>query len=401
VNMSDDDDELDFEGIRIVGGDADDHGLPHWTEPGTGQVPKLSADPDEDLADWASLSAGPRWADDPEVPPVEAPARRVAPVQIGGGGGAGAGGAVEDDFFTYEDAPRRAAEPQRRSAAPRRGVAERGIGKPDASSSDLGARLITGLALAAVAVVALLLGKEATLLVIAAVLALAASEFYVSLQKVGYQPATLLGLTAVLMLPLAAYWRGEAAFGVVLFLSVVFGALWFLLGVGTERPVPNLGVTLLGVCYVGVLGSFAALLLDTADGKGLLLTAILLGAGYDIGGYFIGRQIGRSPLTETSPNKTVEGLFGGMLTTVAVAIVIPVIGVGPFGDELGVIDTVLVGVAAAVMAPIGDLAESLMKRDLGLKDMGSILPGHGGLLDRFDALLFVLPTVYYMVRLLS
>jgi phosphatidate cytidylyltransferase len=188
----------------------------------------------------------------------------------------------------------------------------------------------------------------------------------------------------------------------VLFLTVVFGVLWYLLGVGTERPVPNLGVTLLGVVYIGLLGSFASLLLESDDGVGLLLAAILLGVGYDVGGYFVGRNMGRSPLTDASPNKTVEGLIGGMLTTVGVSVLISVVGVGPFdGDTFGLVDAVLVGVAAAVMAPIGDLAESLMKRDLGLKDMGTILPGHGGVLDRFDAMLFVLPTTYYMVRLLA
>jgi phosphatidate cytidylyltransferase len=98
-----------------------------------------------------------------------------------------------------------------------------------------------------------------------------------------------------------------------------------------------------------------------------------------------------------------------MAATIAVGIaVVGIVGIDPFntdiaflGHEFGTVDAALVAVAAAVVAPIGDLAESLMKRDLGIKDMGSVLPGHGGVLDRFDALLFVLPTVYFMVRLLA
>ncbi len=391
---NDSDTGVDREGMRIIR--EEDHGLPHWTEPGTGEVPRLAAEGDDDLAAWSSLtSSGPRWADDPDVAtgaPAE-PAPAPAPqVPIGGGG------SVEDDFFTYENAPRGQRPPARRPAP-----ANSGGGGGGSAPADLVQRVATGVMLGGVAILCLLIGKTVTLLLIAVVLGLAASEFYVSLRRVGYQPATLLGLTSVVSMPLAVYWRGEPAIGVVLFLTIVFGGLWYLLGVATERPVPNLGVTVLGVVYIGVLGSYAAILLDSPDGLGLVLTAIVLAVGYDIGGYFVGQAIGRTPLSEASPNKTVEGLLGGMVVTVAVGlVVVGIIGIDPFsGDPFGVLDAVIVAIAAAVVAPIGDLAESLMKRDLGLKDMGAILPGHGGVLDRFDAMLFVLPTVYFMVRLLS
>ena len=316
---------------------------------------------------------------------------------------------MEDDFFTYDAAP--AERPrQMADAAPRRSQQTRpGDDDGDSGGSDLLARLATGAIMAGVAVLCLIIGKAVTLLLIAAVLGLAASEFYVSLRRVGYQPATLLGLTATVAMPLAVYWRGEQAIGVVLVVTIIFGALWYLLGISSERPVPNLGVTVLGVVYIGVLGSYGAVMLDSSEGLGLLLTAIVLAVAYDVGGYFVGRAVGRSPLSDASPNKTVEGLLGGMAATIAVGIaVVGIVGIDPFnadlaflGHEFGTVDAALVAVAAAVVAPIGDLAESLMKRDLGIKDMGSVLPGHGGVLDRFDALLFVLPTVYFMVRLLA
>ncbi|MFV2039259.1 MAG: phosphatidate cytidylyltransferase [Acidimicrobiales bacterium] len=388
-------DENEQEGKGIVG-DAENHGLPHWTEPGTGEVPKLTGQGDEDMAAWSSLTnSGPRWADDPEVPAAAPPPRQPAPspdVSIGGG-------SVEDEFFAYDTDPR-AARGRRESPD----TPERPINGGAKSPNDLVQRVATAAILAGVAVLAMLISPGVTLLLVAAVLGLAASEFFVSLRRVGYQPATLLGLAATVGLPLAVYWRGEAAIGLVLVVTMVFGVLWYLAQVATERPVPNLGVTMLGVVYIGVMGSYAALILDFSDdGIGLLLTAIVLAVGYDVGGYFVGRAIGRSPLSEISPNKTVEGLLGGMITTVTVAfVVVGLIGIDPFGGTpFGTVDAVLVGVAAAIAAPIGDLAESLMKRDLGLKDMGTILPGHGGILDRFDALLFVLPTVYFTVRVLA
>ena len=100
--------------------------------------------------------------------------------------------------------------------------------------------------------------------------------------------------------------------------------------------------------------------------------------------------------THTGGNKTVEGTVGGGLATVILTVVL--VGVWP---GLGPWDTgsaAALGVLVAIVAPLGDLCESMLKRDLGLKDMGTVLPGHGGLLDRFDALLFCLPAAYYLAR---
>jgi phosphatidate cytidylyltransferase len=173
--------------------------------------------------------------------------------------------------------------------------------------------------------------------------------------------------------------------------------LWYLLGVGGNvRPTANLGVTMVGVVWVGVLGAFAALILDIpSQGVSILIVAIVAAVASDAGGFFIGRSMGRTPLSAISPNKTVEGLVGGVLATlVAVLVVAVLFDVGPFSAG----QALVLGLCVAFVAPLGDLAESLFKRDLGLKDMGSILPQHGGVLDRFDGVLFVLPVAYYVTR---
>jgi len=230
----------------------------------------------------------------------------------------------------------------------------------------------------------------------------AAMEWFHNLRQVGYSPATLLGIAACAVAPIATYWRGPEAMPMVIFFSLVIGSLWYLLGVGSERPVPNLGVTMLGICYIGILGSYGALMLTAPNGIGMLLAAVIVTVAYDVGAFFVGTAVGRSPLSEASPNKTKEGLVGGGLLAIAAAVgVVGIGGITPFGDVPGGVmpEALALGLVAAVMAPLGDLFESLMKRDLGVKDMGSILPGHGGILDRFDALLFVLPSTYYLVRL--
>jgi phosphatidate cytidylyltransferase len=195
----------------------------------------------------------------------------------------------------------------------------------------------------------------------------------------------------------------------ILVLALIFGSVWYLTGVGNESPVRGLGTTLLGIIHIGVLGSFAALMLSmnvggVDVGTGLLTAAVLVTVGYDVGALAIGKVMGRTPLSLASPNKTMEGLVGGMAVAVAAGVIIGLQGPSPFGESAwggGFGPGLLIGIAAALAAPIGDLAESQIKRDLGIKDMGSILPGHGGLLDRFDGLLFVLPVTYYVARLLD
>jgi phosphatidate cytidylyltransferase len=125
---------------------------------------------------------------------------------------------------------------------------------------------------------------------------------------------------------------------------------------------------------------------------GLVLCAV----AYDVVGFLVGSRIGRRPLApDVSPNKTYEGLFAGMGAAILVgAIVGGVFDLTPW-NSLG--DGLLLGILVAIFAPLGDLCESMLKRDLGLKDLGTLLPGHGGVLDRFDAMLFCLPAVYYLV----
>jgi phosphatidate cytidylyltransferase len=257
-----------------------------------------------------------------------------------------------------------------------------------------------GIALAVIALLVFKAGPAPAMVLVEIVIVLAGFEFYGAVLRGGFRPATLLGLTAVAALPLAAYWKGEAAFPLIIFLTFVVGVLWYLLGVGGKvRPTANLGVTMVGVVWVGVLGAFAALILDIpSQGVSILVVAVVAAVAHDAGGFFIGRSMGRTPLSAISPNKTVEGLLGGIVSAlVAVFVVAVLFGVGPFSSG----QALVFGLFCALVAPLGDLAESLFKRDLGLKDMGSILPQHGGILDRFDGMLFVLPVAYYVVRVLG
>ena len=149
--------------------------------------------------------------------------------------------------------------------------------------------------------------------------------------------------------------------------------------------------------YVGIMGGFAGLLLAQKDGIGLLLGVVLCCVAYDIGGYLAGKRFGRRHIAPSiSPNKTAEGLLAGMAASVVVGLIL-VGSISPWGR----FEALALGVVVAVLAPLGDLCESLLKRDLEVKDLGGLLPGHGGVLDRFDAMIFALPAVYYLIKLLG
>jgi phosphatidate cytidylyltransferase len=192
-----------------------------------------------------------------------------------------------------------------------------------------------------------------------------------------------------------AYNEGDSAFPLVAVLVVTFTFLWYLVEVVRARPSINVGLTLLPFAWVGFFGAFAGLLLaPDPGGTGLLLGVAIPAVACDVVGYFVGRSMGRTPLLQrVSPNKTVEGLVAGGVAAVVLGGVVGTV-LHPWADY-GVGAGIMLGLIVAVTVPIGDLIESLVKRDLGLKDFSTILPGHGGFLDRFDGILFALPFAFY------
>ena len=183
----------------------------------------------------------------------------------------------------------------------------------------------------------------------------------------------------------------------MLFLAFLGSMLWYLLKVIHARPLLGVATTMLGVIWVGLMGSFAALMLSGfPGGRMLLVGAIVCTVASDVGGLAVGTVAGRSQIApDVSPNKTVEGTLGGLALSVVAGIVI---GLSSDVWESSFLNGLLLGLVVGVVAPIGDLSQSLIKRDLGVKDMGTALPEHGGFLDRFDSLLFALPAVYFLAQ---
>ena len=258
---------------------------------------------------------------------------------------------------------------------------------------------LTGLTMAAIAIGCFFLGPQVCLVLIILLAVLASGELLRNIKQAGHHPASVLALIAVIALVAGAYFRQLEALVLVLALVAVFGLVFYMFSSPGERPAVDLGLTLLVVAWVGGLASFGALLLAPASfphrtGVAFFASAIILAAANDVGAYVVGAAFGKHPLSpRISPKKSVEGFIGGTVLTVVFAILV-VAHTHPLDMGKALVFALLV----VFLAPLGDLAESLIKRDLKVKDMGSILPAHGGILDRVDGILFVLPAIYYLVE---
>ncbi|MEB3331683.1 MAG: phosphatidate cytidylyltransferase [Synechococcaceae cyanobacterium] len=246
-------------------------------------------------------------------------------------------------------------------------------------------------------------------------------EFFRMAQFKGIRPATKTTLVAVQLLLLstqAAAGSGWPAQGVATDVAAAVlpasGAVicgWLLLQPVTGT-IADIAASIFGLFYLGFLPSHWIKLRDLCDpalaprlaalghgwssGLALTLLACLLIVATDIGGYVIGRRLGQHPLSPISPGKTVEGALGG----VACAVLVGAGGGLLLGWRWGWLPGAALGAVVALFALVGDLTESMMKRDAGLKDSGDAIPGHGGILDRIDSHLFVPAVVYSLVTLL-
>jgi phosphatidate cytidylyltransferase len=422
-------------------GDGGTGPLPHWSDPPTGEIPRSVGDASgsferpptgEDVDVWSSFSGkSPVWSDDSpadditgaydltapsgsalpptgvdsddfDVPPIEPPVRREPSRITIGTDPTGDGARVPPrrprpgDNRGGQRPPR---TPAGRPAQPQGGTGGR----------DMGAAVGAGLLLAAGFIAAIRFAPiEVVLGIVVLVLGLASVEFFNTVGEKGYAPANIVGIFGCVAAPLVAYWFGDTqgALLMVVVLAFIASCLTVMQGPDLERaPLPNVAVTMLGVLWIGVLGSFGALILtfskssvglagDNIGTDTLFLVALGVVAN-DVGAFFVGSALGNRPLRAwISPNKSVEGLIGGSAATILAMIAANVVGSDSW-NSLG--DLLLLGVVVAVFAPLGDLTESMFKRNLGVKDFGSMIRGHGGVLDRFDGFLFVLPAAWYLL----
>ncbi|MDB4880713.1 MAG: phosphatidate cytidylyltransferase [Gemmatimonadetes bacterium] len=295
-----------------------------------------------------------------------------------------------------------------------------------APMSELALRTLFALVAAPVALWVVLVGGAPLAAMLAIVSAIGAWEFYRIARGTGANPLGDAGIAIAGLVPLAIHasylgvFTVPPALAALVVLALLAACIW-LRGVD-GRPLAAAGTTLLGVVYTaGMLGfgyairyhdtvrgydevasrqlGIGALAVRIAPGGVLLVFPLVVTWASDIGAYFVGRAIGgRKLIPSVSPGKTVAGALGGLVASMLVSwlyaryVLVPVASLGftPWG-------ALLFGALISVAAQTGDLFESLLKREGGVKDSSRILPGHGGILDRFDSLIFVLPVAYLLL----
>ncbi|MGZ8754121.1 MAG: phosphatidate cytidylyltransferase [Acidimicrobiia bacterium] len=261
--------------------------------------------------------------------------------------------------------------------------------------SDLSLRILTGLALVALLIGAMILGGFWLWLFVLGAVIVSLGEFYATVRRQGFAPLSLFGLLGGLGAFSAVYLaEGHTPLAIAGAIGMTLVATTFWYAVVPRRdPLINAAVTVFGMAWVAGLMAFVVPIVLAPRYQQLVLAVALVTGLFDIGSYVIGRAIGTHKMAKVlSPKKTLEGLLGGVVTAM-------VIGAGLtyidwFGFELR--DGLLLGAVVSLAAPLGDLAESMVKRSLNTKDMGAILPGHGGLLDRIDSFIFTVPACYLL-----
>ncbi len=228
-------------------------------------------------------------------------------------------------------------------------------------------------------------------------------EFYKMMEAKGLRPYKWIGMLSGGALPWYLFFRQGMYANVLLTVTFIAVMIAELLRKEKGHAVYHISVTIFGVLYVSWLGSHLMLLrelpiiagLDYSFGYTFVIIVFALTWCYDTGAYTFGRMFGKHKLFPSiSPGKTIEGAIGGTFLSIAGILVVRMV----MDARLGIVEAILLAIAASTIGQLGDLVESMIKRDAKLKDSASSIPGHGGILDRFDSLLFTAPLIYYALR---
>ena len=266
---------------------------------------------------------------------------------------------------------------------------------PGRAGRDLPVAIASAVVLVAAIVLSLAFWSPAFMLVVGAAVVVAIWEMHKGLSTRGIDiPQEPLMLGGVVMV-VVAYLFGAPALVTATAVSALVTMLW-LLRRGVRGYVQNATAAVFTLIYIPFLGSFVALLLAEDEGVKAILTFVIVTAASDTGGYAAGVLFGKHPMAPViSPKKSWEGFAGSAAACVGLGYVLVV---HLLEGEWWV--GVVLGLITVVMATLGDLCESVMKRDLGIKDMSQVVPGHGGLMDRLDSLLATAPPIWLLLHYL-
>jgi phosphatidate cytidylyltransferase len=263
-------------------------------------------------------------------------------------------------------------------------------------------RIIVGLLLLPIGVIATLIGGIPFYALVSVVLSLTAWEYVTMFRAGGYAPAGVLIVLGVLALAAGRVWDDFQSAPVLLSVLVLAALVYHIIAYerGVEKAGTDYGITLAGILYIGWIGAYLISIRKLPAGEWWLLLALPIIWGADVGAYFVGSRLGRHKLSaRISPRKTWEGYLGGIVFGVLMGGLLGFLyeHLAAPGSQITLTNGLVLGLVLASTSVFGDLGESLFKRQVGLKDSGSLLPGHGGVFDRIDSWLWGGVIGFYMI----
>lgn len=264
-------------------------------------------------------------------------------------------------------------------------------------------RVLSGIVLFPIfAVILIFANKYIVDIFISIVAIMSLHEFYKAfkekakpIQWTGYITAGLISLIHVI--------PGEYVLPVITLLILMNILVLFVQSIATnmKRNINDIAISLLGICYIVFFLMFAPLIRDSLEnGKILIWYVFVIAWGTDIFAYFIGKKFGKHKFTPISPNKSVEGCLAGGFGAIIFSLLYTLICNSFFGTDFNYVYIFGISVFLSVISQIGDLAASSIKRYCDIKDYSNLIPGHGGLLDRIDSVIFILPFAYFLLSVI-
>ncbi|MCX5992745.1 MAG: phosphatidate cytidylyltransferase [Chloroflexi bacterium] len=269
-------------------------------------------------------------------------------------------------------------------------------------------RIVTGLAIAVIVAIFVCIGGIPFAAAVCIIATLASLEFYRIVKSRGVQPLSWLGIVFSILLIVNAYiqqydfpflsYPRDFTLPFIMVLMTLIPLIWLLFRTNKDNAFINWGWTVAGILYIGWLISFYVQIRLMENGIGWIFLVLSCTALCDVGAYVVGSNLGKHAMASSvSPGKTWEGSAGGLAISIIIAVILSI----AFKLPLYYWQMIAAGLIIGIFAQLGDLVESLLKRNMHAKDAGSLLPGHGGILDRIDSHLLVAPVAYYLIVLVN
>lgn len=265
-------------------------------------------------------------------------------------------------------------------------------------------RIISGLIGFPIVIIVFLFGNTYVIDIVMAALAVISMYEFINCFKISKKanPVSWICYTACGLIALAHIIpNGYLMYIIAIFIPIVIFSL-FLHVIITDLKIniTDIAITILGICYIALFYAFIPLIYGMENGKFYIWYLIFIGWGTDVFAYTLGRRFGKHKFSKISPNKSVEGCISGTIGAILLAIIYTIILNKCFNYNINYIVTTIIAFVLSVIGQVGDLAASSIKRYAGIKDFGHLIPGHGGILDRFDSLIFIAPFAYFLLMLI-